>query len=214
MPETSVLTKIEEETLNNMMSEFSKETANALSAMINKKVELSSASSKITLINDIPRLLNPEGSATTMIFTKLSGGIRCVVVLSSTLKNITKLANLLLHKPEGYFEKLGTENTSAIKELADILIGYYITGLNHALNAEYHSTMPIISLNPVRSIEEFGFGPIYTEQIHVLMLKASFSIPEENIKKEMTIIFKKESLERLFEKLMKSESKKKQPVEM
>jgi len=208
MPETSPLTKIEEETLNNMMSEFSKETADALSAMIDKKVELASTSSKIILINDLPRFLNHENSTTTIIFTKLSGGIRCVVVLSASLKDITKLANLILHKPEGYFENLGKENTSAIKELADILIGYYITGLNHALGAEYHSTAPIISLNPVRSIEEFGFGPIYTEQIHVLMLTASLNIREGNIKKDITILFKKESLERLFEKLMKSESKK------
>jgi len=179
--------------------------------MINKKVELSSISSKIILINELPRLLNPENSTTTMIFTKLTGGIRCVVVLSASLKDITKLANILLHKPEGYFENIGKENTSAIKELADILIGYYITGLNKTLKAEYRSTTPIISLNPVRSIEEFGFGPIYTEKINVLMLRSSFSIREDNIKKDIIILFKKESLEHLFEKLMKSETNKKQP---
>jgi|GEM_PF-1554231 len=212
MPEITSLTKIEEDTLNSMMYEFSKETAEALSAMINKTVDISSTSSKILLINDLPQLIGSANSATSIIFTKLTGGIRCVVVLSSALKDMAKLASLLLHKPEGYFDKLGTENTSAIKELADILIGYYITGLNHALNAEYHSTTPIISLNPVRSIEEFGFGPIYTEKIHVLVLKTSFSIREENIKKEITLIFKKESLEKLFEKLIRSEANKKQPA--
>ncbi len=200
MPETTSIPKLEKEILDKMMADCSKKASEALSEMINLKVNMTSTSLNILPINDVPKLLNPEDVSTVLLYTKLSGLAYGTIIISAPSENILRMADIFLHKPKGYFRDFSAENVSVIKELANIIAGYYITALNHLLRTTYASSDIALSINPRRAIEEFGFGSIYTEDIPVLMLKASLEI-EGGIKEDATILFKKKDISKIMERV-------------
>jgi len=189
--------------LKNMWVSCSEKAAKALSEMINKKVEISSTSLKLMRINEVPKLLNPEDATTTIIFTQLIDPIKGVIILSTPLKNILKMADIFLHKRLGFFKDLRDENLPVIKEFASILTGYYITTLNELLEIKYRYSAPFLYVNPYRAIEKFGLGSVYKEKIYVLTFKVSFKITEEEIKKDVVLLFGEDSIKQLLEKISK-----------
>jgi len=177
----------------------SNQATKALSEMLNKKVNTISNSPKILLINKVPKSLNPKDVSTTILYTQLIDTIKGIIVISSSLKNILKIADIFLRKEPGYFKDLSDENIPVIKELANILAGHYVTALNNLLGIKYELSEPVLSVNPYRAIEDFDFGPVYVEEIHVLMLKTSFNIVQERIKEDVVLLFKKEFIRELLE---------------
>jgi chemotaxis protein CheY-P-specific phosphatase CheC len=109
------------------------------------------------------------------------------------------MADIFLRKEPGYFKDLSDENIPVIKELASVLAGYYVTALNNSFGTNYELSEPFLSVNPYRAIEDFDFGPVYIEEIHVLMFKASFNIAQERIKKDIVLLFREESTKELLE---------------
>lgn len=194
-----VVPKFEADILKKMWISSSDKTTKALSEMINRKVDVTSTSLKILLINEVPKLLNPSNITTTLVYIQLIGAIKGVIIISSTLKNMLKMADILLHKELGYFKDLSDENIPVIKELGNILAGYYVTALNDLLGIKYEFSDPSLSINPYRMIEELGFGPVYKENIYVLMFKATLNIGQERIKKDIVLLFRRESLKELLE---------------
>jgi chemotaxis protein CheC len=196
---TRKLPKFAVNILKSMWISCSNKVATALSEMINKEVKITSSSMKILLINEIPKLLNPEDITTTIVYTQLLGTIKGVIVISSPLENILKMADMLLHKKIGHYKDLSDENVPVIKELGNILAGYYISGLNKLFETKYEWTPPNLSVYPYRAIEDFSFGQVYKEEIYVLMFKAGFHIKEENIREDILLLFKRESIEKILE---------------
>lgn len=199
LKDESTIPKFETTILKNMWDSCSNKTTKALSEIINRRVDITSTSLKVLLINEVPELLDHKDITTTVIFVQLIGAIRGVIAVSSSLKNILKMADILLHKELGHFKDLSDENLPVIKELGNILTGYYITALNDLLGIKYELSDCFLSTNPHRAIEEFGFGSIYKEEIYVLMLKASFNIVQESIRKDIVLLFRKESINELLE---------------
>jgi chemotaxis protein CheY-P-specific phosphatase CheC len=191
--------KLESNILKNMWVSCSNKTAKAFSEMINRKVNVSSTSLKIVLINEVPQLLNLEDITTTVVFMQLLGSIKGVLILSSPLKNILKIADIFLHREPGHFKDLSDENLPVIKELASILAGYYATTLNKIFDTNYQLSTPFLYVNPYRAIERFGFGSVYKEEIRVLSFKASFDIAQEGIKNDIILLFREDSTEKIVE---------------
>lgn len=187
--------------LEKMMADCSGMTAKALSETLSRPIDVISTSVNVLLINRVPELCNPDDFTAAVLSTRLKGDIEGVIIISSSVKSLLRMADIALHKKPGHFRNLSDKNLSAIRELAGILVGYYITALNHALNEEYVSTTPVLSVNPRRAIEDMGFGSVYTEEIHVLVLRAGFIIKEEDITEDIFILFRKEAARKILQRL-------------
>lgn len=200
------LPKFAENILRSMWTSTSNKVVVALSEMINKEVKINFPSAKILLLNDVPKLMNPKEITSTLIYTKLEGKIEGVVVVSSTLRNILKIVDLFLHKEIGYYKDLSEENISVIKEFGNILVEYYVDGLNKLFETEYKFNHPVLSVNPYRSIEDFGFGNVYRKEIYALIFQARFDIHEESILEDVFLLFKKEDIDSIIELVSKNVS--------
>lgn len=203
MGETEKLPNFAKNILKDMWIGCSNKVATALSEMTNKKVEIIGSSMKIVNLNKIPIMFNPDDIKTTIIYIQMLGTIDGVIVISSSLDNILKMVDILLHKEMGYYKDLSDENVSAVKELGNILAGYYISDLNKLFNIEYKYESPELSVNPYRAIEDFNFGNIYKKEIYVLVFKANFRIAKERIKEDVFLLFKKENIGSILELLSK-----------
>lgn len=193
--------KAEAKILESMWISCSRKTARALSETINSRVEVGAGSLEVLLINSVPKLLNPHSLETIVLWNKIVGSAGGVVVISSSLRDILGLADILLHKERGYFRDLSRENTSVIKELGDMLAGYSITALNEILGTTYALSEPKLSVNPYRAIESFELGKVYTEEIYVLVFRSRLEAAGENIRLDNMMLFKKENARKILELL-------------
>lgn len=193
------LPKLESKLLKKMWSSCSELAAKALKEMINREVKVSSSVLKVLLLNEVPKLLNPEEISTTIFFIKLKDEINGVILLSSSLKDMLRMADIFLKKEKGYFKDLSDENLPILKELTNILSGYFINALQKLFEAKYILSEPFLSVNPFRAIEEFGFGQVYKEEIYTLVFSSEFEIPEEKIKQKIVLLFKSEDAEKILD---------------
>lgn len=193
------LPKIESKLLKKMWLSCSEVTAKALKEMINKEVKVSSSFLKVLLLNEVPKLLNPEKISTTIFFIKLKNAVNGVILLSSSLKDILRMADIFLKKEKGYFKDLSDENLPVLKELANILSGYFINILQKLFNTKYVLSEPFLSVNPFRAIEEFELGQVYKEEIYTLVFLSEFEIPEERIKQKIVLLFKSDDIRKILD---------------
>ena len=184
------LSKAERKKLNSVWISCSAKAVKALTQTLGREVELKSFSTKFMLINDVPNLLNPEDITTTIVWMRVVGEINGVIVLCSSLSNIMKLADILLHKEIGHFKDLSEENMTVINELGNVVAGYYMDTLVKLFNLQLEK--PKLSVNPYRAIEFFGLGEVYRGKINVLLFESDFSIPQHTIDGEVILLFREE----------------------
>ncbi|MEM5869911.1 MAG: hypothetical protein QXR09_01955 [Candidatus Aenigmatarchaeota archaeon] len=195
------LPKLEEEILKKMWFSCSQLAANALSEMINRKVLVSLPLIKILRLNEVPRLLNPEEISITIFFIKIKNNMNGVILLSSPLKHILKMADIFLKKEMGYFKDLSDENLPVLKELSNILCGYFIDAFQKLFNKKYSLSEPYLSVNPFRVIEEFEFDHVYIEDIYGLVFATTIKIPEEKIEQKIVLVIRSDYVKNLLDML-------------
>ncbi len=197
----SSLSKVERKKLNDVWISCSANAVKALSDTLSREVELKSFSTKFMLINDVPKLMNPEDITTTVVWMRVGGEIGGVIVLCCSLSNMLKLADMLLHKEIGYFKDLSDENMTVINELGNIVAGYYMDKLVKLFSLKLEK--PSLSTNPYSAIEFFGLGEVYREKINVLLFESCFSIPEHTIEGKVILMFREEMKEMILPRLFR-----------
>jgi chemotaxis protein CheY-P-specific phosphatase CheC len=198
---SSSLSKVERKKLNDLWISCSANAVKALSQTLSREVELKSFSTKFMLINDVPKLMNPEDITTTVVWMRIGGEIGGVIVLCCSLSSMLKLADMLLHKEIGYFKDLSDENMAVINELGNIVAGYYMDTLVKLFSLKLEK--PSLSTNPHKAIEFFGLGEVYREKIDVLLFESSFSIPEHTIEGKVILLFREELKEMILPRLFR-----------
>ncbi len=185
--------------LNNMWNACTNEVVQALSEMMEREVKIKCTSLKITILNDLPKIINSREPSTTLVYMKLKDSVKGIVLISSSLKNMLNLIEIIMHKKIGYYEALSDENIPVICELGYILSGYYISSLVKLFGEAISWEKPILSTNPVRAIEDFDLGPVYKEKIYVLMFRAVLHILPKPIELQVVLLFRKEDVDKILE---------------
>src|SRR3989304_9820539 len=96
--------ELEKKTIINLWMNDTRSMADALSAMIGKEVNIGAHYFRNILVNDVPKPLNPEDISFVMAHSKISGGIEGVIATASSLKDILKLVDIMLHKSIGFYK--------------------------------------------------------------------------------------------------------------
>lgn len=175
----------------------------ALSKMIRKEVKITDSYIKLELINNIPKLMSSSGISTTIVYTKIYDHLNFVVMTSSTLKHFLRMVDILLNKKVDYYQALDEENKPVIIELGNILNGYLISYLNMLFDIKFRYEEPEISVNPFRSIEDFGFGDLYKGKINVLTFKSDFKVEPENIEGKILLLANEKKIDAMIEAICK-----------
>lgn len=189
--------------LNAFWDSCVKEATEALSSMIRKDVKKTKSVIKVSNLKDIPKMMNPKEITTTLVYTKVPGQIKFVIVFSSSLKGFLGLIDMLLKKKIDYYTALNEENEPLIAELGNIINGYFVSSLDRVFGKNLKYQEAEISTNPFRAVEEFGMGNIYKENIKVLVFKSDFKIKNENIEGKMFLLAEEKKMDVLLEEISK-----------
>lgn len=160
--------------------------AKALSNMTGAKTEYSPKPLQIRAIKDVLDFLNIYDTNTIILPTKIVGTDKSTIVLSASLDSILKLSSIFLHKDFSYFKSINSENASTIKEISDILAGYYVSELNRLLNSNYTIFSPPLLVNPYRVIEIDAHKTIEALDLmngadHAMVFRTDYKIPKFDI---------------------------------
>ncbi len=203
--EKPALSAQESAALQNALMACSKSTAKALSEMIRIEVNAAPCSLKIRMFDDIPKLFNPDDGTAAVLCNRIIGTFNGAIIISSSLSNIVRIAEIFLHKKHGYFKYLDSENMSVIKELSTILSGYYITALNELLKTSYTLGKPSLSVGSYKMIDKLATDMDMTSQnakeCFVLTFETDFFVAKRDIKMKTLLLLKKEDIERIAMKL-------------
>lgn len=191
--ERFVLSEVEKSSLKTMWANCSKKAVRGFSGTIKREIGIESISLKIMVLNDVPKMLNPEDANTTVFWVPIKGDVEGVVILSSAYYDILKMADALLKREIGYYKEINEENISVINDLVYIIVGYYMDFLIKLFKIKLGT--PSWSISPYKMLEFLELGNIYKEKIEVLIFQTEFLIPEGNIKGNIVLIFKREMAE-------------------
>lgn len=192
--------------LNTFWCSCVNDALNALSLMIRKNIKLMKSSVNIELINNIPKLMNPEEISTTLVYTRAYDHLNYVVITSFSLKHFLRLIDILLNKKINYYEALSEENKSSVIELGNIINGYFISSLNNLFDIKFKYKEPELSVNPYRAIENFKFGDIYREKINALTFISNFKVEwslVEDIEGKIILLTEEDKVDTMLEVISK-----------
>lgn len=193
--------KLEIDIVTNLWIKDTKSMITALSEMTRREVKTDSYSFRKILANNVPKYLNPKELSFLMSYVKISGAFNGVIVIASTLRDILKLVDILLHRKIGYYKALDEENLPVVKELTNILQGYYFTSVSNIFGDEVKWGKTFVSTNAFRALEDFDLGRIYVEEIDVMMFEAAITVKDEKSGFKAVLLFKEEDIRKILDKL-------------
>ncbi|MEM5778319.1 MAG: hypothetical protein QXD43_02025 [Candidatus Aenigmatarchaeota archaeon] len=198
---SNILNKHELQILDIFWNECVNNALEALSKMLNKKVEKTSSLIKIDFLNQLTKILEKD-ITNTIVYTKMKGPLKCVILLVLPLKNFLRLIDILLHKKIDYYNALNEENMPVVLELGNIINSYFVSFINKIFDAKFLTELDI-STNPSRIIENFDFEDVYIKKISVLLFRSEFQIQVEKIKGEIFLLFEEENADKFLDMLIK-----------
>jgi len=199
----SLIGKQEEIILKDTVKNITKIAAQALSETINKKIELSEPRIKIISIKDLQKDFYPYEEHPIAVWMFLKNQTTNTILLMSKEENFLKIADILLHKEIGYYKGLSNENISVIKQICELIAGYFIDAeiKLFAENLEFKKTE--VSVNPSKAVEYFGFKDVYSQTF--LVLETLIKIKEYDLEIKIFLIFKSSMKDRIIELILENQ---------
>jgi len=193
------LTEYEKASLKNIWENCSKNAVEGFSGTLSRKIRIESFSIETMVLNDVPKMLDPEDTSTTVFWVPIKGKINGAVILCSAYYDILKMADMLLKMEMGHYKEINEENISVINDLVYIIVGYYMDFLVKLF--EIKMEKPSWSISPYKMLEFIELGNVYRERIEVLVFQTKFLITDEDIKGNIVMIFRREMAESILRAL-------------
>ncbi|MFH1474054.1 MAG: hypothetical protein ABIE55_04165 [Candidatus Aenigmatarchaeota archaeon] len=196
-----MLPKYKTQILNTFWNSCVDNALGALSEMIKKEVKITKSSINIEPLNRVPELMDHIETSNLILYTKVAGNPKYVILLCSPLKHYLRLIDMLLHMKIDYYEALNEENEAVVLELGNIINGYIISSLNHLFDTKFNFDKTEISTNPFRVVEDFGFGNIYKEKINVLAFNSVFKVNSESIEGKLILLTERDKVDIILDRI-------------
>jgi chemotaxis protein CheC len=189
--------------LNDVWSTTSHRSIQALSKTLNKNVTLKSTQTRVGTLKEIPKLLNPDQLAIAVVTVRIKGIINGVIFVFAEQKDMIAFADILLRKKIGTSKNLDETNISVIKELGNLLSGYYAEDFIKLIEASISLQKPDFGFNEYRAIEKTGLGKVYAQEINVLMFESEFTLEVEGFKARVLVVFNEKSSANIYYEVLK-----------
>ncbi len=178
--------------------------ANALSEMVGTKAKYFPKQLQEIAIKDVPKFLDIDGANAIILPSKIVGTDSSTIVLSASLESILKLSGIFLHEEFSYFKSINSENASTIKEISDILAGYYISELNRLINSKYTVFTPPLQINPYKVIESDAYKIIEALDLigdtgYAMVFETDYTIPKFGISLKDIILLRAKDSEKIIQ---------------
>lgn len=197
------LSSMQMDALNEMGNVGTGNAATALSKLIGKSVDMNIPETKFVSIKDFANEFGGPEAVVSAIYLEIDDGLKGEVMFVFPQEGAFEMADLLQMKEPGTTKELDEMDQSAFKELANILIGAFLTSLSKMLDVSIIPSTPHMTTDMVQSVVDFILIRISQHAEQALCVKTKINVEGQNINGDFIVLFDKDSLNLMVEVLNK-----------
>jgi chemotaxis protein CheC len=173
----------------------------ALSKMINKRIEIDIPVTKFVGLNKFSNELGGAEKIVSGIYLDITGDLDGQAIFVFPEKDAISLIDLIYGNKIGTTKSIGEMEESAIKEMANIVVGAYLNSIADMAGMKIFPSIPYTATDMAQSIIDLVLikQAQYSDQI--LIVKEKINIEGQNIDGTFIMVFTQESLKKLLNSL-------------
>jgi chemotaxis protein CheC len=175
--------------------------ANALSQLAGRKIMIRVPEVRAIPLNEVVELVGPPESLAAVVYMDLMGDTRGRSLLIFSRQSMFNLVNILMKRPAGQTKFLKEIDCSAIKEVANILSGAFLTTLADFLNIALIPSVPLMAYDMIGAILEALAIEFGKDADYIFCIHTEFADPSLDIEGNFILIFDRKSLDVIIEKI-------------
>lgn len=200
--------------LSNFENDILKEIGNigvgnattSMSALMNQEVTMNVPYVNLLTINEIMDIVGGPEEIIVTTFCKVKGDISGTVYFVLSLDEASSIARKMLQDETVQISTLESMNDmviSALKEVANIVVGAYISALADFTDMNIHTTIPFLSVDMAAATLVTGLIETSRESDHAILIGSEFSGREitDQTQSHFLLVPELESIPKLFNAL-------------
>ncbi|MDY6787915.1 MAG: chemotaxis protein CheC [candidate division WOR-3 bacterium] len=153
--------------------------ATVLSQLINRKVMVSVPKVHLVSSEDIPRMIDSNDDIVTGVLLKFLGDLTGRTLLVFPRDQSMLLVDMIMGREEGATTILTDIEQSAIKEVANIVIGSYLTSLSDFLNMLILPSIPNLVIDVASAVLTSAYLDFSKDKDIVFAVETEFVFPDD-----------------------------------
>lgn len=175
--------------------------ANALSLMLNKKVDITIPQIKVIPLEEVPDTLGGPENIVVGILLRVEGSAPGSVMFLLPERQALDLVDMLMGRKKGTNQTFGELEQSALKEVGNILTGSYLNALANFTKLSLLPSIPAIAKDMLGSILSIVLAEIGQFSDYALLIETEFIDGEDGINSQFFLVPEPDSLAIILESL-------------
>lgn len=152
--------------------------ATALSQMTGSTIMIKVPAISVASIEELPVLFSPDEEPVAAVIMQMLGDLTGRTLLVFPKPTVMRLAELMLRRPIGSSVAFSELETSAIKELGNILSGAYMNALSDFLGMLLLPSPPTLVIDLSTAVLTSAFGEFAADPDAVLCVESEFLVTD------------------------------------
>jgi chemotaxis protein CheC len=160
--------------LKEISSIASGNAATSLSSMLGKRIDITAPAITVEALERVPEVLGGAEETVTAIHLMLKGRLSGSILFILSPPESLGLVNFLTDQKREKIEKLDEIGLSALKELGNIITGYYTTALSNILKTRIDYSIPGFACDMLGAILEEILARMSLESPYAVITESNF----------------------------------------
>lgn len=195
------LTDIEVDALKEMGNIGTGNAATSLSRFINKNVDISIPETSFIHVSKFAERLGGAEQLMVGIYLQISGEVNGEVMFLFPEKGAYEMIDIIMGKNPGTTRSMSEMETSAFKELSNILTGSFLNSLGNMLDAKILPSVPHIATDMVQTLLDFILIKMSKCADVMLYIRTDINVQNHKIDGAFTVLFDQDSLQKILKKM-------------
>ncbi len=153
--------------------------ATSLSAMLDKKVDITVPNIMVEALEKVPELLGGSEKTMTAVYFSITGQVSGSILLVFSSSESLRLVDILTGRKADHVESIDEMGISALKELGNIVIGSYVRVLADGLKVKISYSVPGFTYDMMGAILDEPLAHLSLETKHAVIVESEFIIREK-----------------------------------
>lgn len=191
------LSKLEVDALKEIGNMGAGHAANALSQMINTKIEITVPDFDVLPLEEFPEAFGGQESSVVGTYVQLQGDITGTVMFLFPLEYALNLVDIIMGREIGSSKALSDIDSSALEEVGNIMTSSFANAISDFLNFKIIPTPPAIACDMAGALLNFLIAELGQKVEEAIFFNTTFITPHREIMGHLLVSPESESLEKI-----------------
>jgi chemotaxis protein CheC len=168
--------------------------ATSLSSMLGKRIDITAPSITVEALGKVSEILGGAEEVVTAIHLMLKGRLSGSILFILSPSESLGLVNSLTDQKKDKIEDLDEIGLSALKELGNIITGYYTTALSHFLKTRIDYSVPGFAHDMLGAILQEILARMSLESQYAVITESNFLVREDVYRGHLVLLLPPKTL--------------------